>query len=134
MAVGGSEEDQLEIIGGVAVGFGVGVEGVAGNYDGGHVGDGTSLYGNAASMGSVEAKEVGESTGCMLLDYGQCRGNLVRVDVGVQRSKDQFSGEAGGIGRGVELAHEAPVPCVYRVLQDLLYLFEEAGFCQTGLG
>ena len=116
------------------MGFGVGVEGVAGDYDGGGVGDGTALYRNAACMGPVESEEVGESTGRVLLDYGQCVGNFVCVDVGVERGEDQFGGDAGGVGRGVELAHEAPVPGVYRVLQDLLYLLEEAGLSQAILG
>lgn len=64
-------------------------------------------------MGSLEAEEVGESTGCVLFDYGQCRGYFVRVDVGVESSEDQFGGEAGCIGRGIKFAHEAAVPGVY---------------------
>lgn len=38
MAVGRGEEDELDVVGRVAVGFGVGVEGVAGDYYGGGVG------------------------------------------------------------------------------------------------
>ena len=64
-------------------------------------------------MGSVEAKEVGESPSRVFFDYGQCGRNFVYVNVGVQRSEDQFSGEAGGVGRGVQFAHEATVPGVY---------------------
>ena len=68
---------------------------------------------NAASVGSVEAEEVGESSGRVLFDYGQGGGNFVRVDVGIESAEDQFGGEAGGVGRGVEFAHEAAIPSVY---------------------
>lgn len=36
--MGGGEKDELEVVGRVAVGFGVGVEGVAGDYHGRGVG------------------------------------------------------------------------------------------------
>lgn len=64
-------------------------------------------------MRSLEAEEVGESTGRVFFDYGQCRGYFVRVDVGVESSEDQFAGEAGGVGRGIKFTHEAAIPGVY---------------------
>ena len=48
MAVSGGEEDQLETVHGVAVDFGVGVEGITGDHDGGEIRICTSLYRNAA--------------------------------------------------------------------------------------
>lgn len=134
VAVGRGEDDEFEVVGAVAVGFGIREEGVAGDYYGRGVGAGTPLYGDAASMGSVEAEEVGESTGRVLFNHGQCGGNFVCVDVGIESGKDQFGSEAGSVSRGIEFTHEATVPGVYRVLQDLLYLFEEACLAHTVLG
>ena len=34
----------------------------------------------------------------MLLDYGQCGGDFVCVDVGIEGSEDQFGSEAGSVG------------------------------------
>ena len=56
MAVDRGEQDEFEVVGCVAVGFGGGVEGVAGDYYGSGVGTRASLYRNAACMGSIEAK------------------------------------------------------------------------------
>ena len=123
VAVGGGEEDQFEAVGRVAVGLGVREEGVAGDYHGRGVGAGASLYGYAAGVGSVEAEEVGESPGRVLFNHRQCRGDFVCVDVGIEGGEDQFGGDTGSVGRGVEFAHEAAVPGIHRVLQDLLYLF-----------
>lgn len=98
VSVSGGEEDEAEVVGGVAVRFGGGVEGVAGDYYGRGVGAGTPLDGDAAGMGSVEAEEVGEGTGRVFFNQGQCGGYLVRVDVGIESREDQFGGEAGGVG------------------------------------
>lgn len=98
VAVGGGEEDEFEVVGCVAVGFGHGVEGVAGDYYGCCVGAGASLYGNSACMGSVEAELFSEGSGRVLFDYGQCGGYFVRVDVGVEGSEDQFGRDAGSVG------------------------------------
>lgn len=70
VSVGGGEEDEAEVVGGIAVGFGGGVEGVAGDYYGRGVGTGAPLDGNAAGMGSVEAEEVGEGTGRVFFNQG----------------------------------------------------------------
>ena len=113
VAVGGGEDDELETVCGVAVRFGVREEGVAGDYHGRDVGTRASLHGHAACMGPVEAEEVGESAGRVLFDHGQGGRNFVRVDVGVESSEDHFCGEAGGVRRGIEFAHEAPVPGVH---------------------
>lgn len=113
MAVGRGEEDEFEVVGAVAVGFGVREEGITGDYYGRGVGAGAPLYRDAASMGSVEAEEVGESTSRVFFDHGQCGGHFVCVDIGIESGKDQFGGDARGIGRGIELAHEAAVPGVY---------------------
>ena len=126
VAVGRGEEDEFAAVGAVAVRLGVREQGITGDDYGRGVGAGAPLYGNAAGVGPVEAEEVGESTGGVLFDQGQCGGNFVRVGVCVESREDQLGGEAGGVGRGVEFAHEATVPGVYRVLQDLLYLFKEA--------
>lgn len=88
VAVGRGEEDELEVVGAVAVGFGVREEGIAGDYNGRGVGAGAPLYGDAASMGSVETEEVGESTGRVLFDHGQCGRDFVSVDVGIESGKD----------------------------------------------
>lgn len=98
VAVGRGEKDQFEIVGRVAVGFGVGVEGIAGDDDGRGVGVGASRHGNAACMGSVKAEQVGQSTGRVLFDQGQCGRDLVCVDVGIEGSEDQFGGEARSVG------------------------------------
>ena len=79
------------------MGFGVRVEGSAGDYYGRGVGTRASLYGNAASMGSAETEEVGESTGRVFFDHAQCGRNFVCVDVGIEGRQDQLGGEAGGI-------------------------------------
>ena len=113
VAVGGGEEDQFEAVGRVAVGLGVGEEGVAGDYHGRGVGAGASLDGDAAGVRSVEAEEVGESPGRVLFDHRQRRGDFVCVDVGVEGGEDQFGGDTGSVGRGVEFAHEAAVPGVH---------------------
>ena len=113
VAVGGGEEDQFEAVGRVALGFGVREEGVAGDDHGRGVGAGASLHGYAAGVGSVEAEEVGESPGRVLFDHRQCRGDFVCVDVGVEGGEDQFGGDTGSVGRGVEFAHEAAVPGVH---------------------
>ena len=134
MAVGGGEEDQFEAVGRVAVGFGVWEEGVAGDYHGRGVGAGASLHGDAAGVGSVEAEEVSEGPCRVFFDHRQCRGDFICVDVGVEGGKNQFGGDTGSVGRGVEFAHEAAVPGVHGVLQDLLYLFEEACLAHAGLG
>ena len=132
--MGGGEEDQFEAVGRVAVGFGVREESVAGDYHGSGVGAGASLYGDAAGVGSVETEEVGEGAGRVLLDHRQCWGDFICVDVGVEGGEDQFGGDTGSVGGGVEFAHEAAVPGVHGVLQDLLYLFEEACLAHAGLG
>ena len=134
VAVGGGEEDQFEAVGRIAVGFGVWEEGVAGDNHGRGVGAGASLYGYAAGVGSVEAEEVGESPGCVLFDHRQCWGDFVCVGVGVEGGEDQFGGDTGSVGRGVEFAHEAAVPGVHGILQDLLYLFKEACLAHAVLG
>ena len=112
VAVGRGEEDQFEAVGGVAVGFGLREEGVAGDDHGRRVGAGAALDGDAAGVGSVEAEEVGQGPGRVLFDCRQGRGDFVRVGVGVEGGEDQFGGDAGGVGRGVEFAHEATVPGV----------------------
>ena len=134
VAVGGGEEDQFEAVGRVTVGLGVREEGVAGDDHGRGVGAGASLHGDAAGVGPVEAEEVGESPCRVLFDRRQCGRDFVCVDVGVEGSEDQFGGDTGSVGRGVEFAHEAAVPGVDGVLQDLLYLFQEACLAHAGLG
>lgn len=59
VGVGGGEEDELQVVGRVAVSLGFGVEGVAGDYYGRDVGIGASWDGHAACMGPVEAEEIG---------------------------------------------------------------------------
>lgn len=113
VAVRGREEDEFEVVDCVAVGFGQGVEGVAGDYHGCRVGAGTSLYGNAACVRSIEAKQVGEGTGRVLFDDGQCGGDFVCVDVGIEGGEDHFGSDAGSVSRSIELAHEATIPCIY---------------------
>ena len=112
VAVGRGEEDEFQIVCGVAVGFGGGVEGVAGDDYGRGVGHGAPLHGNAAGVGSGEAEETGEGTGRVFFDHGEGGRYFVRVDVGVQGRQDQLGGEAGGVRRGVQFAHEAAVPRV----------------------
>lgn len=68
--------------GGVAVEFGFGVEGVAGDDYGGEVGGGAALAGYAAGAGTVETEEGGEGFGCVLFYYCQGWGDLVDVDLG----------------------------------------------------
>ena len=97
VAVGGGEEDEFQIVRGVAVGFGVGVEGVAGDDYGRGVGHGAPLHRNAAGVGSVEAEEVGECTGRVFFDHGEGGRYFVRVDVGVKGRQDQLGGEARGV-------------------------------------
>ena len=132
--MGRSEEDEFEIVDRVAMDFGVREEGIAGDDHGGGIGTGTPLDGNAASMGSIEAEEVSESAGRVLFDHGQGRRNFICVDVGIESGENKLGGNARGVGRGVEFAHEAAVPSVYRVLQDLLHPLEEACLAGTGVG
>ena len=109
-------------------------KGVAGDDHGRGIGTGTPLDGNAAGVGSAETEQVGKSAGRVLFDHGQGGRDFIRVDVGVEGGEDEFGGEAGGVGRGVEFAHEAAVPGVDGVLQDLLRPLEEARLARARVG
>ena len=111
--MGGGEEDEFEVVDRVAMDFGVWEEGIAGDDHGRGIGTRTPLDGNAAGMWSVEAEEVGESAGRVLFDHGQGGRDFIGVDIGVESGEDEFGGEARGVGRGVEFAHEAAVPGIY---------------------
>lgn len=101
-----------------AVGFGGGVESVAGDDNGGGVGGRAALDGDPACVGTVQAEKGGEGFGGGFLDDGEGGGGVVDVEVGVEDGEDEFGGYAGGVGGGVEFGHEALVPGVDGVLED----------------
>lgn len=79
MAVGRGEEH--EVVGRVAGGLGGGVEGVAGDDDGGCVGGAAALGADAAGVRGCEAVEGGEGAGGGFLDYGEGGGYLEDVEL-----------------------------------------------------
>lgn len=114
--VGAGEEDEFAPAGGVTFCFRVWEEGVARDDDGGGVGGGAALDGDAARVGAGQAEEVGEGAGGGFLDDGQGGRDLVDVDIGVEDGEDELGGYAYGIGGSVEFVQEALVPGVYGVL------------------
>ena len=110
VAVGAGEEEELEVVGGVAVGFGFGVKGVAGDDYGCGICDGAALDGDTACVGTVEAEEVGKGLGGFFLNEGQGWGSFVDVDVRIESGKDQFGSETRSIRRCVEFAQKPAVP------------------------
>lgn len=54
------------------------------------------------------------------------------MEVGVEDGEDEVGGYAGGIGGGVEFGHEALVPGVDGVLEDLLRELEKAILADAG--
>ena len=90
------------------------------------------MDGDTACVGGFETEEIGEGFGDVFFDQGEGGGGIVDVDVGVEGREEEFGGHAGGVGRGVEFAHEAAVPGVDGVLEDLLDGFEEVGAGEAG--
>lgn len=66
MPVRASEEDKL--MGTVARGLGLRIEGISSNDYGGGVGGTAALSGDASCMGSIEAEEVGKGSSSGFLD------------------------------------------------------------------
>ena len=98
MAVGASEEDEFPVLSAIAVRLCVGVEGVAGDYYGGGIGDSASLDRYAACVSAIEAEEAGKGAGGVLFNEGQSRGGFVDMDIGVEGCYDEFCSEARGVG------------------------------------
>jgi len=80
--VDAGEENEGAGRAGVARGLALGVEGVAGDDDGGQVGGAAALAGDAAGAGASEAEEVGEGAGGVFFDDGEGGRDLVDVDLG----------------------------------------------------
>lgn len=91
------------------------------------------MDGYAACMGPREPEEGGKSAGGCFFDDGEGRGGIVDMDVSVEDGEDEFGSYAGGVGGGVELGHEALVPGVDGVLEDLFDVVEEAILADAGL-
>ncbi len=70
-------------------------------------------------MGPDKAKEMGEGTGGVFFYDGECWGYLIDMDVCIENGEDKFGSEADSVGRGIEFVHEALVPGIYGILEDL---------------
>lgn len=124
VAVGAGEEHEAVVA--IAVFLGAGVEVVARDHDRGGVGGRASLDGDASGAGAIEAEERGELLAGVFLNDGQGWGDLVDVDVGVERRQDKLRRYAGGVGGCIKLVEESLVPCVDRVAQNLAQDFDES--------
>src|SRR5262249_29984029 len=68
VAVDAGKEDKGAGGAGIALGFALWVEGVAGDDDGGQVGGAAALAGDASRTGAREAEEAGQCFDCTLFD------------------------------------------------------------------
>ena len=98
MAVSAGEEDECPVLSGITVNFCVGVEGIAGDYYGGGIGDSASLDRYAACVSAIEAEEVGKGAGGVLFNDGKSRRGFVDMDIGVEGCYDELCSEARGVG------------------------------------
>ena len=96
VAVGAGEEHEAVVA--IAVFLGAGVEVVARDHNGGGVGGGATLDGDASGAGPIEAEERGKLLSGVFLNDCEGRGDLVDVDVGVERREDKLRRYAGGVG------------------------------------
>lgn len=102
VTVGASEKDELAVLRRVTMLLCVREQGVAGDDYGGGVRGRSTLDRDAACVGSGKAEEVGEGARGCFFDKSERRRDLVNVNIGVEKSENEFRDDADGVCGGVE--------------------------------